>query len=219
MRRAVMQSLGLYEMLKTRWLGLAGHVPRQPVSQACKCRKELWKTRKGPEEDHSTLGVWWRKNTELASDMGRSEESPVIARDGGISSSDVLTRTGGPKSKSIVRWLQVASFSQCIVHLAYTHTRRKHGIAAVPSASLISRPTVRYWLSMIHVYRFGCRRKRSEICNAIITNGWLGRRVVSVLDSDAEGSGFKSQSRRCRVTVLGKLFTPIVPLFTMQQNW
>ena len=25
---------------------------------------------------------------------------------------------------------------------------------------------------------------------------------------------FKSQPRRCRVTVLGKLFTPIVPLFT-----
>ena len=25
--------------------------------------------------------------------------------------------------------------------------------------------------------------------------------------------------RRCQVTVLGKLFTPIVPLFTKQQNW
>ena len=43
--------------------------------------------------------------------------------------------------------------------------------------------------------------------------------VVSVLDLGAEGPGFKSQSRRCRVTVLGKLFTPIVPLFTKQQNW
>ena len=31
--------------------------------------------------------------------------------------------------------------------------------------------------------------------------------------------GFKSQPRRCRVTVLGKLLTPIVPLFTKQQNW
>jgi len=49
--------------------------------------------------------------------------------------------------------------------------------------------------------------------------GWFGSRVVSVLDSGAEGPGFKSQSRRCRVTVLGKLFTPIVPLFTKQQNW
>jgi len=44
--------------------------------------------------------------------------------------------------------------------------------------------------------------------------GWLGSRVVSVLDSGAEGSGFKSQSRRCRVTVLGKLLTTIVPLFS-----
>ena len=34
-----------------------------------------------------------------------------------------------------------------------------------------------------------------------------------------EGPGFKSKPRRCRVTVLGKLFTPIVPLFTKQQNW
>ena len=40
---------------------------------------------------------------------------------------------------------------------------------------------------------------------------WLGSRVVSVLDSGAEG--------RCRVTVLGKLFTPIVPLFVKQRNW
>jgi len=47
----------------------------------------------------------------------------------------------------------------------------------------------------------------------------LGSRVVSVLDSGAERPGFKSQPRRCRVTVLGKLFTPVVPLFTKQQNW
>jgi len=49
--------------------------------------------------------------------------------------------------------------------------------------------------------------------------GWLGSRVVSVLDSGAEGPGFKSQPRRCRVKILGKLFTPIVPLFAKQQNW
>jgi len=48
---------------------------------------------------------------------------------------------------------------------------------------------------------------------------WLGSRVVSMLDLGAEGPGFKSQSRCCRVTVLGKLFTPIVPLFIKQQNW
>ena len=49
--------------------------------------------------------------------------------------------------------------------------------------------------------------------------GFLGSRVVSVLVSGAEGPGFKSQSRCCRVTVLGKLLTPIMPLFTKQQNW
>jgi len=35
-----------------------------------------------------------------------------------------------------------------------------------------------------------------------------------VLNSGAEGPGFKSQPRRCRVTVLGKLFTLILLLFT-----
>ena len=58
-----------------------------------------------------------------------------------------------------------------------------------------------------------------NLVNITVLNWWLGSRVVSVLDSGAEGPGFKSQSRRCRVTVLGKLFTPIVPLFTKQQNW
>ena len=40
-----------------------------------------------------------------------------------------------------------------------------------------------------------------------------------MLDSGAEGPGYKSQSRRCRVTVLGKLLTAIVPLFTKQRNF
>ena len=53
----------------------------------------------------------------------------------------------------------------------------------------------------------------------MMLGGWLGSRVVSELDSSAEGPGFKSQPRRCQVTVLGKLFTLIVPLFTKQQNW
>ena len=57
-------------------------------------------------------------------------------------------------------------------------------------------------------------------CILFIVSKWdLVARVVSVLDSGAEGPGFKSQLRRCRITVLGKLFTPIVPLFTKQQNW
>ena len=49
--------------------------------------------------------------------------------------------------------------------------------------------------------------------------GWLGTRVVSMLDSGTEGPGFKSQPQRCRLTVLGKLFTPIVPVFIKQRNW
>jgi len=48
---------------------------------------------------------------------------------------------------------------------------------------------------------------------------WLGSRVVSMLDSGAEGPVFKLQPQCCRVTVLGKQFTPIVPLFTKQRNW
>jgi len=49
--------------------------------------------------------------------------------------------------------------------------------------------------------------------------GCLGSRVVSVLDSSAEGPGFKSQSRRFLVTVLDRLFTSIVPLSTKQRSW
>ena len=40
-----------------------------------------------------------------------------------------------------------------------------------------------------------------------------------MLDSGTEGPELKLQSQRYRVTVLGKLFTPVVPLFTKQQNW
>ena len=71
----------------------------------------------------------------------------------------------------------------------------------------------------------GLRLCMNHLMNAAKRNassypaGWLGSRVVSVLDTGAEGPGFKSQSRRCRVTVLGKLFTPVVPLFTKQKNW
>ena len=43
--------------------------------------------------------------------------------------------------------------------------------------------------------------ERHYQCNRVST-GWLGSRVVSVLDSGAEGPGFKSQLRRCRVTRL-----------------
>ena len=47
-----------------------------------------------------------------------------------------------------------------------------------------------------------CRRRHDCICTT--TTGWLASQVVSVLDSGAEGPGFESQPRRCRVTVLGR---------------
>ena len=47
---------------------------------------------------------------------------------------------------------------------------------------------------------------------------WLGSRVVSVLDSGAVGPGFKLQPRRCQVTVLNKLFTPIAPLLPSSET-
>jgi len=42
--------------------------------------------------------------------------------------------------------------------------------------------------------------RSQSIIKLYFNDGWLGSRVVSVLDSGAEGPGFKSQSQRCRVT-------------------
>jgi len=70
------------------------------------------------------------------------------------------------------------------------------------------------------LYVTSSRSSRFTSADILLPLLWsLGSRVVSVLDSGAEGPGFKSQPRRCRATVLGKLFTPVVPLFTKQRNW
>jgi len=82
---------------------------------------------------------------------------------------------------------------------------------------LISSWTVRsYFRGELNkwIYNSGSARPRHTCCTLAnsadyIDQGWLGSRVVSALDSGAAGPGFKSQPRRCRVTVLGKLFTPI----------
>ena len=49
-----------------------------------------------------------------------------------------------------------------------------------------------------------CAGTRRFLCftRAAHVWGWLGNRMVSVLNWGAEGPGFKSQPRRCRVTVL-----------------
>ena len=59
-----------------------------------------------------------------------------------------------------------------------------------------------------------CSLSRCQYFAQCTDIGWLGSRVVGALDSGAVGPGFQLQSQRCRVTVLGKLFTPIV-----QRNW
>jgi len=74
----------------------------------------------------------------------------------------------------------------------------------------------------------GARCECDGLCQKLITHQNIktyftttyavGSRVVSVLDSGAEGPGFKSQSRRCRETVLGKLITPIVPRCSPSSN-
>ena len=83
------------------------------------------------------------------------------------------------------------------------------------------------FLSLVHSIKLASREapsfsayvNRPILLSYIVSSEWLGSRVVSVLDTGAEGPGFTSQPRRCRVTVLGKLFTPIVSLFTKQRNW
>jgi len=45
------------------------------------------------------------------------------------------------------------------------------------------------------------------------------KRPGSNRDATSRRIASRRQPRRCRVTVLGKLFTPIVLLFTKQQNW
>jgi len=63
----------------------------------------------------------------------------------------------------------------------------------------------------------------TRLRNDLYCVGWgvklYSNQKVSMLDSGAEGPKFKSQPRRCRVTVISKLYTPIVPLFTKQRNW
>jgi len=77
---------------------------------------------------------------------------------------------------------------------------------------------VNFTLSLLHWIPLDSRLATSYQCRLnytgiavrnIIIARWLGSRVVSMLDSGAEGPRFKSQPRRCWVTVLGKLFTPI----------
>ena len=100
-------------------------------------------------------------------------------------------------------------------------TGYKSGTAFAMSAIWAPAPLILGYLVIYHSSHISDCRQFTDIyiSEGSVAVGWLGSRVVSVLDSGAEGPGFKSQPRRCRLTVLGKLFTPIVLLFTKQRNW
>jgi len=88
-------------------------------------------------------------------------------------------------------------FNVTLLPVLFCNWKFKGHAAGLPSADKLVLLCSEKWMNWSYLYYYN------------------GSWVFSVLDSGAEGSGFKSQSRRCRVTVLDKLFTPI----TKQQNW
>ena len=98
-----------------------------------------------------------------------------------------------------------------VTQLAEEHRRCSrvvHALLYVFQACSTQSPTMSDFLLVLYSYR-----------RSTLQSWWLGSQVVSMLDSGTLRPGFKLQLRRCLVTVLGKLFTPIMPLFTNQQNW
>ena len=58
-----------------------------------------------------------------------------------------------------------------------------------------------------------CRLNYTELV------GSVAERLACWTQAQKGPGSNRSRDAVCRVTVLGKLFTPIVPLFTKQQNW
>jgi len=73
------------------------------------------------------------------------------------------------------------------------------------------------WISVYkrQIYQIAESNRKNRVGSENRIKTFFAR--IGMLYSVAEGPGFKSQLRRCRV--LGKLFTSIVPLFIKQQNW
>jgi len=92
-------------VLKTQRLRLAGHVLRQPevmpANVAMNWTPEEGKRSRERLQKDLAYDIC-RRSTRHGSNMERRKETPAIARDGGISSPDVLKRTGGPKSKLVI---------------------------------------------------------------------------------------------------------------------
>jgi len=95
--------------------------------------------------------------------------------------------------------------------------------------SVADRSTVKYGIAQLslqinHVYEHTPKQTPLQCCydHRISTATMAGGLVAEWLACWTQAQKhprFKLQSRRCRVTVLVKLFTPIVPLFTKQQTW
>ena len=118
-----------------------------------------------------------------------------------------------------------ATTQQCSIHFGSSFSLHASPIMAAAAAAAAALATGVINSSQDARYRPMSRQMPFKYFFSIfrtpprIVSRCLGSRVVSVVDSGAEGPGFKSKSRRCRITVLGKLFAPIVPLFTKQRNW
>ena len=80
-----------------------------------------------------------------------------------------------------------------------------------PSVCLSGCPTLRRGVRRV------CSR-HGRLSFLSTTGGSVAEWLACCTQAQKGQPGFKSQSRRCRVTVLGKLFTPIVPLLTKQEN-
>jgi len=75
-------------------------------------------------------------------------------------------------------------------YVTLTHLGATISLLCVPEQSATSPPSAEYCDERVCLSVCALPKK---------CHGWLSSRVVSVLDSGAEGPGFKSQSRRCRV--------------------
>jgi len=96
----------------------------------------------------------------------------------------------------------------CNPHVASVTTNMQHNPLHINISCLV----VDIWQISALCILPSVQQLHSTFCTSAFyfphyTNSSLGSRVVSMLDSGAQGPGFKSQPRRCRVTDLGKLFS------------
>ena len=112
-------------------------------------------------------------------------------------------------SGGVLAWLSVWSEVQSCIWPRWCHC---HSLSL---ASVKSRLVLPCWYRLT---RLVVDKGPLNVCVHVYVY-WQGGSVVSMLDSGTEGPEFKSQPWCCRVTVLSTLSTPIVPLFTKQQNW